>query len=185
MSYTHDNGPKVFGIVAEYDDPGAVLGAAKRAYAEGYREMDAYTPFPVHGLAEALGMHKTRLSAFTLVAGLAGAATGFLMQYIGNVLHYPYDIGGKPVFSWPMYLPITFETTILFAAFTTGFAMILLNGLPMLYHPMFNAKNFDRATSDRFFLCIETKDKKFDAHKTRDFLQGLQPRPLEVSEVAE
>lgn len=185
MDHSHDNEPKVFGIAAEYDDPDALLKAAKQAYTEGYREMDAYTPFPVHGLAEAIGMHKTRLSMFTLAAGLTGAATGFLLQYIGNAWHYPYDIGGKPVFSWPMYIPITFEATILFSAFTTGFAMILLNGLPMPYHPMFNAKNFDRATSDRFFLCIETKDKKYDTNKTREFLERLNPKPLEVSEVPE
>ena len=185
MHDAHDNQPKVFGIVAEYDDPDALLKAAKTAYAEGYRDLDAYTPFPIHGLSEAIGFHKTKLSWFTLVAGLTGAATGFGLQYIGNAWHYAYDIGGKPFFSWPAYIPITFECTILFSAFTTGIAMLLLNGLPMPYHPMFNAKNFDRATSDRFFLCIEAKDRKFDGHTTRSFLQGLHPRPLEVSEVME
>jgi hypothetical protein len=185
MHDAHDNTPKVYGLMAEFDDPGALLKAAKTAYAEGYRDLDAYSPFPVHGLSEAIGFHKTRVSWFTLVAGLTGAATGFALQYIGNAWHYPYDIGGKPYFSWPAYIPITFECTILFAAFTTGIAMLVMNGLPMPYHPVFNAKHFDRATSDRFFLCIEAKDRKYDARATREFLQRLQPGPIEVSEVME
>lgn len=185
MHDAHDNEPKVYGLVAEYEDPDDFLRAAKIAYAEGYRDLDAYSPFPIHGLSEAIGFHKTKLSWFTLVAGLTGAASAFALQYIGNAWHYAYDIGGKPFFSWPAYIPITFEGTILFAAFTTGFAMILLNGLPMPYHPIFNAKNFERATSDRFFLCIEATDRKYDAHGTRAFLERLNPKALEVSEVTE
>ncbi len=185
MHDAHDNEPKVYGIVAEYDDPDDLLKAAKTAYAEGYRDLDAYSPLPIHGLSEAIGFHKTRLSWFTLAAGLTGAATGFGLQTFAHVYHYAYDIGGKPFFSWPAFIPITFECTILFAAFTTGFAMLGLNGLPMPYHSVFNAKNFERATSDRFFLCIEAKDPRYDAQKTRGFLERLNPRPLEVSEVAE
>jgi hypothetical protein len=185
MDHAHDNEPKAFGLVAEYDDPDDLLKAAKNAYAEGYRDLDAYSPFPVHGLSEAIGFHKTTVSWFTLVSGLSGAAFGFALQYIGNAWHYPYDIGGKPFFSWPAYIPITFEATILFSAFTTGFAMLAMNGLPMPYHPMFNAKNFERATSDRFFLCIEATDRKYDAQGTKSFLEGLSPKPLDVSEVME
>ena len=185
MHDAHDNEPKVYGLVAEYADPDDLLKAAKPTYAAGYRDIDAYSPFPIHGLSEAIGFHKTKLSWFTLVAGLTGAATGFALQYIGNVWHYAYDIGGKPFFSWPAYIPITFEMTILFAAFTTGFVMLGLNGLPMPYHPIFNAKNFERATSDRFFLCVETKDAKFDSQSTKSFLEGLNPKPIEVSEVME
>jgi hypothetical protein len=185
MHDAHDNEPAVYGIVAEYDDPDDLLKAAKTAYAEGYRDLDAYTPFPIHGLSEAIGFHKTRVSWFTLVAGLTGAATGFGLQTFAHVYHYAYDVGGKPNFSWPAFIPITFECTILFAAFTTGFAMLAMNGLPMPYHPIFNAKNFERATSDRFFLCIESKDAKYNAQGTRGFLERLNPKPLEVSEVAE
>ena len=181
----HSDGPQVFGLIAEYDDPDALLCAAQSAYSEGYRDLEAYSPFPVHGLSEAIGFHKTILPLFTLVAGLAGAAGAFGMQWFASVVHYPYDIGGRPYFSWPMWIPITFEGMILISAFTTGIAMILMNGLPMPYHPVFNAKNFDRATSDRFFLCIELKDKKYDADTTRQFLEGLDPKPLEVSEVME
>ena len=144
----HDSkGPGIFGLIAEYDDPDALLAAAKTAYSEGYRDLEAYSPFPVHGLSEAIGFHKTILPVFTLIAGLTGAAGAFGMQWFASVVHYPYDVGGRPYFSWPMWIPITFEGMVLVAAFTTGIAMILMNGLPMPYHPVFNAKNFDRATS--------------------------------------
>lgn len=186
MHNEHDTDePKVYGLVAEYDDPDAILKAAQYAYQEGYRDMDAYSPFPVHGLSEAVGFPKTRLAWFTLAAGLAGAAGGFFMQWFASVVHYPYEIGGRPDFSWPAFIPVTFEMMILFAAFATGIMMILLNGLPMPYHSVFNAKNFERASSDRFFLCIEAKDKKFDATSTKRFLEELHPAPLEVSEVME
>jgi len=185
MHDEHSNQPAVHGIVAEYDDPDDLLSAARFAYQEGYRDMDAYSPFPVHGLSEAIGFRKTRLSWFTLAAGLAGAAGGFGMQWFAMAYHYPYDIGGRPHFSWPAFIPITFESMILLAAFTTGFAMIGLNGLPRPHHPIFNAKNFERATSDRFFLCIEARDRKYDPEDTRAFLEKLEPRPLEISEVME
>ena len=185
MHDDHDSGPKVYGLIAEFDDPDDLLEAAKTAFDQGYRDLDAYSPFPVHGLSEAIGFHKTILPVFTLVAGLAGAAGAFGMQYVASVLHYPYDIGGRPYFSWPAWIPITFEGMILVAAFTTGIAMMLMNGLPRPYHPVFNAKNFDRATSDRFFLCIESADKQYDAAVTRAFLEGLEPKALEVSEVME
>lgn len=186
MSHYHDNDtPRVYGLIAEYDDPDDLVTAATFAYNEGYRDLDAYSPFPVHGLSEAIGFHKTILPVFTMVAGLSGAAGAFGMQWFASVVHYPYDIGGRPYFSWPSWIPVTFEGMVLVAAFTTGIAMILMNGLPMPYHPVFNAKNFDRATSDRFFLCIETKDARYDANGTRTFLENLDPKPLEVSEVME
>lgn len=183
--HNESNEPKTFGIIAEYDDPDAIVKAAMTAYQDGYRDMDAYSPFPVHGLAEAIGFHKTILPVFTLIAGLTGAASGFLLQYIGSVVHYPYEIAGRPYYSWPAWIPVTFEMTILFASFTTGIAMILLNGLPRPYHSVFNAKNFERATSDRFFLCIEATDNRYDPVGTRSYLEGLNPRPLDVSEVPE
>ncbi len=181
----HDepHGPQVYGIVAEFDDPDDLMLATKLAYKEGYRKLDAYSPFPIHGLAEAIGVRKSKLSLFTLIMGLTGAATGFGLQYIASVWHYPYEIGGRPYFSWPAWIPITFECMVLFGAFTCGLSMLALNGFPRPHHPIFDAKNFDRASIDRFFLCIEAEDQKFDEGRTRKFLEALDPRPLQVSEV--
>lgn len=180
----HDNTePQIYGVIAEYDDPDVLLKAAARAYGEGYRKMEAYSPFPVHGLADAIGFHKDWIPLCTMVAGLAGAAGAFGMQYFATVIHYPYSIGGRPDFSWPAYIPITFEGMILCAAFTCGISMLLFNGLPSPYHSVMNAKNFHRASSDRFFLCIEVGDPRYDAEGTRDFLQASDPQPIEVSEV--
>jgi hypothetical protein len=181
----HDEpqGPQPYGIVAEFDDPDDLVAAARLAYKEGYRKLDAYSPFAIHGLAEAIGMRKTKVGLFTLIMGLTGAATGFAMQAIGMGWHYPYLVGGKPYFSWPAFIVITFECMILFAAFTCGISMLVLNGLPRPHHPIFDAKNFDRASSDRFFLCIEADDDRFNFHGTRDFLKAMQPTPLNVSEV--
>ena len=183
--YDHgeNKGPETYGLVAEYDDPDSVLKAAQRAYVEGYRKLDAYSPFPVHGLAEAIGFHKNWVPFCTLVAGVTGAIAAFGMQWFATVVHYPYSIAGRPDFSWPMYIPITFEGMVLIAAFTCGISMILFNGLPCPYHSIMNAKNFHRATSDRFFLCIEADDPRYEAESTRMFLESSDPRPLEVSEV--
>ena len=176
---------KVYGLIAEFDDPDDLIGAATAAFHKGYRTMDAYSPFPVHGLDDALGIQETKLPWFTLAAGLTGAIGGFGMQWFASVIHYPYDIGGRPYFSWPAFIPVTFEMNILFASFTTGLVMLAMNGLPMPYHPVMNAKNFERATSDRFFLCIEHDDPQYDAVATREFLETLEQKPLEVSEVVE
>lgn len=180
---THSEESKVYGLIAEFDDPDHLVDATAKAYQAGYRQMDAYSPFPIHGLAEAMGVNKTLVAPITLVGGLTGAAAGFFMQWFASVVHYPYDIGGKPFNSWPSFVPIMFELTILFGAFAALGSMLLLNGLPMPYHPIFNAKRFERASSDGFFLCIECGDRQYDAEKTRDFLKGLGP--LEVSEVME
>ncbi len=183
-AHGHENSaPEVYGLIAEFDDPDTLLHAATKAYEAGYRTMDAYTPFPVHNLAEAMGVRKTAVSFFTLCGGLTGTCTGFGMQYIASVLHYPYSIGGKPDLSWPSFMPITFELTILFAGFSALGSMLLLNGLPRPHHPIFNAKRFERASSDGFFLCIEKSDAQYDTDQTKTFLQGLGP--VEVSEVLE
>ncbi|MBI4537330.1 MAG: DUF3341 domain-containing protein [candidate division NC10 bacterium] len=167
--------------MAEFDTPEAVLAAARRAYARGYRRMDAYTPFPVEGLSEAIGFQHTCLPLLVLIAGLVGAIVGFASQYYATVIDYPLNVGGRPLNSWPSYIPITFEVVILFAALTAVVGMIALNGLPMPYHPVFNVPAFSGASRDRFFLCIEATDPLFDREATQRFLEGLGPR--EVSEV--
>lgn len=172
---------QLYGLVAEFDTPEAVIEAANRAREAGYKTMDAYTPFPVSGLDEALGMTNTRLGWVVLLMGITGGCLAFLMQWWANAVYYPLNIGGKPLNSWPNFIVITFECTILFAAFTAGLFMLGRNGLPQPYHSIFNTPNFGAATRDRFFLCIEAKDAQFDARETRGFLETLSP--LRVSEV--
>lgn len=169
------------GVMAEFDAPGALLEAVDRARAAGYTRMEAYTPFPVHGLSEALGRRPTRLPWIVLAGGLAGACFGFGLQYWVNVVAYPLNIGGRPANSWPSFIPITFECTILFAAVTAVVSMLALNRLPLPYHPVFNVKEFERCSQDRFFLCIEAGDPAFDRERVRRFLEELQP--LSVAEV--
>ena len=173
--------PLIYGLMAEFDNPNDLLAATTRARVEGYRQMDAYTPFPVEGLAEALGFQHTRVPLIVLIGGLVGCATGYLMQYYLAAIDYPLNIGGRPLNSWPAFIPITFELTILVAALSAVLGMLALNGLPMPYHPVFHVPRFALATRDRFFLCIEATDPKFERDATRRFLERLAPR--EVSEV--
>lgn len=186
MSEAHDHpdaGPKLYGLVAEFNEPEELEAATEAVYKAGYRKFDAYCPFPIEGLGEKMGLRNTGIPSLVLIGGLAGAAAGFGMQYFASVIHYPYDIGGKPFFSWPAFIPITFELMILFAAFACFLGMLGLNGLPQHYHPIFNAKRFERASSDGFFLCIEAADANFDLDRTRQFLEEMTP--VEVSEVQE
>src|SRR5580693_9381047 len=171
----------LYGMMAEFKEPDEVLAATKAAYAAGYRRMDAYSPLPVHGLAEAVGFRKTYLPLVVLIGGLTGCFCGFAFQYWVSVINYPVIIGGKPMNSWPSFIPVTFECTVLFAALSAVFGMLALNGLPQPYHPVFNVDRFERATRDRFFLCIEARDPKFDRVATRTFLESLGAH--EVSEV--
>jgi Protein of unknown function (DUF3341) len=173
--------PPIYGLLAEFDDPDRLLGAAQAAHQDGYRKMDAYTPFPVEHLAEAIGFRATRLPLLILIGGIVGCVGGFFLQYWVSVSAYPENIGGRPLNSWPAFIPVTFELTILLAALTAVFGMLGLNGLPMPYHPLFNVPRFAEASRDRFFLCIEARDLRFDRESTRRFLQSLQPR--EVFEV--
>ena len=169
--------------MAEFDGPDKILAAAKAAYAAGYRRMDAYSPLPIHGLSEAIGLEKTILPRIVLAGGICGGIGGFSLQYWASVINYPINIGGKPLNSWPSFIPVTFECTILLAALSAVFGMLALNGLPQPYHPVFNVERFERASRDRFFLCIEARDKQFDRKATREFLASLNPR--EVNEVPE
>jgi hypothetical protein len=169
---SHAAGPALFGLMAEFDTPDQLLEATVTTAAAGYKQIDAYSPFPIEGLAEAIGF-RTRLPLIVLVAGIIGAATGFMLQYWTSVIDYPLNIGGRPLNSWPAFVPVTFEMTILVAGLTAVIAMIALNGLPMPYHPVFNVPRFEMASNDRFFLSIETTDPQFHLHTTRSFLEGL------------
>lgn len=173
--------PTLYGLMAEFSSPDELLLATRKAHAAGYRRMDAYTPIPVEGLSEAIGFRHTRLPLITLIGGIVGGLGGFAMQYIASVWHYPIVVAGRPVDSWMAFIPITFETTILFASFATVLGMLALNGLPMPYHPVFNVPSFALASRDRFFLCIETRDPNFDLERTRTFLR--EQSPLAVHEV--
>jgi hypothetical protein len=172
----------IWGLVAEFDGPAAIVDAAARTRAAGYRRIDAYTPFPVEGLDAALGVRRTWLPLLVLLGGLGGAAGGYLMQHYAMAVSYPLNVGGRPLVSWPMFVPITFELAILAAGLTAVVGMVLLNGLPMPYHPLFNVPRFAGVTRDRFFLAVEARDARFDRRRTAEFLRSLEPR--EVSEVA-
>ena len=173
--------PPIYGLMAEFDNPTALVSAAGRVRDAGYTHTDAFSPFPIEELAEALGVRFTRLPMLVLIGGIIGCLTGFFMQWYSAVVDYPINVGGRPYNSWPMFMPVTFEMTVLIAGLTAVFAVLGLNGLPMPYHPVFNVSRFAMATRDRFFLCIEATDPRFDAEATRQFLLSLQPR--EVSEV--
>lgn len=172
----------IYGLAAEFNEPEDILEAANKAREAGYKKLDAYVPFPIEGLDEALGMTPTRLGFVVLAMAIIGGLTGFFMQLYSTAIFYPLNIGGRPYNSWPNFVVITFECTILFSAFTAGLFMLTRNGLPRPYHPIFNTPNFDRATRDKFFLCIEAVDENFDLDSTRDFLSSLNPNA--VSEVA-
>ncbi len=171
----------LYALLAEYDDPKAILLAAERAHEEGYRKMDAYSPFPVEGLSEAVGFHHTRIPLMVLMGGLLGALTAYGGQYWVEAIAYPVNVGGRPFHSWPAFIPVTFELTVLFAALTAVIGMLALNGLPRPYHPIFNAPRFALASRNRFFLAIEATDPKFDLEATRRFLESTGP--FEVTEV--
>ncbi len=162
-----------YGLMAEFDTPDALLAAARQAFAEGYRRMDAYSPFPIDELAEAIGFHKTGIPLVVLIGGIAGCLGGFFLQYWVSVIDYPLNIGGRPLNSWPAFVPVTFELTILLAALSAVLGLLALNGLPMPYHPVFNVERFQFATRNRFFLCIEARDAKFDREGTWHFLESI------------
>ena len=168
----------IYGLMAEFDSPADLVKAAHRTYEEGYRKIDAYSPFPIEELAEAIGFHRSGVPLVVLVGGILGCVGGYMMQYWIHVINYPINVGGRPFNSWPSFVVVTFETTILGAALAGVIGLLLLNRLPMPYHPVFNVDRFMRASQDGFFLCIESADPKFDMQETKEFLQSLQPREV-------
>jgi Protein of unknown function (DUF3341) len=168
----------VYGLMAEFDTPNDLIAAARRTHQEGYRKVDAYSPFPVEGLAEEIGFTRNGVPLVTLVGGILGGLSGYLMQYWISAISYPVNVGGRPYNSWPAFIVVTFEMTILFAGLAAVFGMLALNGLPMPYHPVFNVPRFVFATKDRFFLVIFSSDPKYEIGTTRQFLQSLGPRSI-------
>jgi hypothetical protein len=173
--------PATYGLMAEFDNPSDAVAAARRIHEEGYQKIDAFSPYPVEELSEAIGVHRTHMSLIVLVGGILGGTTGYLMQYYLHVHYYAINVGGKPLHSWPAFIPVTFEMTVLGAALFAVFGMLALNGLPEPYHPVFNAPNFALASRDRFFVLVESADPKFDREHTAEFLRTLGPR--EVTDV--
>lgn len=169
-----------YGILAQFDEPEPLVDAAKRAYTAGYRRMDAYAPMPVTGLAEAIGYRKNYVANCVLIGGCTGVLFGFgLLEWITCVA-YPHNVGGRPLNSWPAFIPITFECMILFSALTALVSMLAMNGLPKPYHPVFNVPAFERASVDKFFLCIESTDPKFVEAETMEFLRGVGAREVSI-----
>jgi hypothetical protein len=165
--------PRLYGLLAEFASPQELLVAAERTREEGYRAIDAYTPFPIEAISEALGHHGSPLPKIVFVGGVIGLVSGFALQFWTSAIDYPLNIGGRPLNSWPSFIPITFETTILVAGLSTVLGMFFLNKLPMPYHPVFNVPRFALASRDRYFLSIQATDPKFDLEATRTFLESL------------
>jgi Protein of unknown function (DUF3341) len=171
--------PLTYGLMAEFDTAEGLLAAAEHAYEAGFRSMDAYSPFPVEGLADAIGFRKTFVPLIVLIGALLGTASAYLLQYWINVIAYPLNIGGRQMHSWPAFIIVSFELTILFGGITAVVAMLALNGLPLPYHPVFHSSRFEGASRDKFFLCIEAVDPKFDRAETLEFLTSLNPKIVE------
>lgn len=177
--------PALYGLLVEYEEPEDLVAAARRVRAAGYRRIDAYSPMPVHGLANALGVRRTRLPVIITVGGVVGAALGLALQIWTSAYVYPHNVGGRPLISWPAFMPVTFEMTILCAALSGVLGMLALNGLPRPYHPLFGVPEFARASQSSFFLCVEARDPLFDPVQTRELLaDGQTRRVIEVEMVA-
>ena len=171
----------IYGLMAEFDNVNDAIVAARNTYAAGYRKLDAYAPFPVEELSEAIGFHKNGVALICLIGGLLGGFAAYMLQWWINTISYPVNIGGRPFHSWPSFIVVTFEMTILFSGLSAVFGMLALNGLPMPYHPVFNVPQFNAASKDKFFLVIFSSDKKYNGVETRRFLEGLNP--VSVAEV--
>ena len=173
--------PMLYGVMAEFEGPNELVHAARRTYEAGYRRINGYSPYPIEELSEAIGFTRSALPLIVFIGGLVGGLGGFFMQYWIEVINYPINVGGKPFNSWPAFIPITFECTVLVAAFSAVLGMLILNKLPQPYHPVFNVDRFSAVTRDKFFLVVEAADPKFDLIDTHEFMQSLNP--LTISEV--
>lgn len=183
MSHGHDVStlPATYGLMAEFTDERALLAAAARVREEGFHRVDAFSPFPIHGLSDVLGYHRSRVPLIVLCGGIIGGTTGLMLQYWTAAKAYPLNVGGKPPAAWPMFIPPAYELTILFASFAALIGMLVINGLPMPYHPTFNVPKFEKATTDGFFLLVQSTDPRFDPVGTRRFLESLNP--VEIADV--
>ena len=175
--------PSIYGIMGEFDNPSDLVAAARRTYEAGYRRVNGYSPYPIEELDEAIGFKRTSLPLIVLIGGILGGLGGFFMQYWMEVIDYPLNVGGKPYNSWPAFIPITFECTVLVAAFAAVLGMLVLNKLPQPYHPVFNAPNFVLATRDRFFLVIEANDPRFSHAETAQFLNTVGAKNVSDVEI--
>ena len=173
--------PPLYGVIAEFEGPSELVHAARKTYEAGYRRINGYSPYPIEELSEAIGFTHTSLPLIVFIGGVLGGLAGFFMQYYMEVIDYPLNVGGKPYNSWPAFIPITFECTVLAAAFSAVLGMLILNKLPQPYHPVFNTPNFALATRDRFFLAVEANDPKFDHDNVTSLLKSLNA--MEVSDV--
>jgi hypothetical protein len=171
-------GARIYGLLAEFDDPQALLHATKAARRKGYTCLEAYTPFAIDEVAKELGHDRGWIPLIVLLGGIIGGGGGFFMEWYAMAISYPVNIGGRPLWSWPAFIPITFELTVLGAALFGALGMLAINRLPQPYHPVFNVERFGLATQNRFFLCVEAADPLFDCDKTRSFLSGLEPREV-------
>src|SRR5579864_3860922 len=176
MTASHSHASPIYGLMAEFENPTDLVHAAKGAFEAGYRKMDTYTPYPLEEAAEAVGAHHNRVPLVTLIGAILGMVGGYSLEYWVSAVNYPINVGGKPFHSWPAFIPVTFECTVLGAALAAVVGMLVMNGLPMPYHPVFNAPNFEAASKDKFFLCIEAADPKFDLAGSRRFLERFGPR---------
>lgn len=165
---------ELWGLMAEFRSPQDLLSAVEAARRSGYTRLDAFTPYPIEEISEALGHHTSKLPRIVLIGGLLGCLCGYLLQYWTSAIDYPLNIGGRPLNSWIAFIPVTFEMTVLLASLFAVLGMLALNGLPMPYHPVFNVKRFALASRDRYFLCIEATDPMFDPRETRAFLERLE-----------
>lgn len=178
MSHATPDAHGTYGLMAEFDSAQSLLDAAAKVREAGYTRTDAFSPFPIHGLAEALGFRERLVAPVVLAAGLTGLAGGWALEYWTQVVDFPMNIGGRPYYPWVSFIPPAFETTILLASLTAVIGMLIMNGLPQPYHPVFNWKRFERASQDAFFLAIESTDPKFDATATRQLLTSLRAKEV-------
>jgi hypothetical protein len=180
MSHQPAKTSDVYGLMAEFESPDDLLEATRGAYERGYRMMEAYTPFPVEGLAEALGFHRNQVPRTVFTGGLIGGFLGFFMQWYSAVVNYPINVGGRPLNSWPAFIPVTFEMTVLGAALAAVVGTLAMNGLPRPYHPVFNVPGFELASNNRFFLSIQARDPLFDPEATFRVLEEFRAKIITV-----